>query len=158
MPRDAAGSKNPLGTQATSLGSERDPRLLHLAVRQQPHQRFVVKIDHLNSISPWITKIAAERRLQFEFVFPGEFLSHFLELRFIANHDSEMPHVCSLHFVDLENGEELVLTQLEERVALAAAQLLKIENILIKRHRLVDVVHFDGNMIASIDLYAHISA
>jgi hypothetical protein len=77
-----------------------------------------VEIDDLNAIPPWITKVTAKRALQFELVFPGKFLSHFLELRFIANHDAEMPNVCSLSFVDFENGKELMITQFEERVPL----------------------------------------
>jgi hypothetical protein len=116
-----------------------------------------VKIDHLDAISPWITKVAAKRRLQFEFVFLGEFLSHFLKLRFIANHDPEMPHVCALNLIHFENGEELMITQLEERVALTAAHLFEIENILVKGHGLLNIIHLDRHMIASIDLHAHMS-
>jgi hypothetical protein len=69
-----------------------------------------------------------------------------------------MPHVRSLNLVDFENREELMVTQFEERVALAAAHLFEIENILVKGHRLLNVIHLDGDMIASIDLHAHMSA
>src|SRR5215471_18268109 len=69
-----------------------------------------------------------------------------------------MTHVCSLNFVDFENGEELMVTQFEEGVAFAAAHLLEIENILVKGHRLLNVIHLDSNMIASINLHAHMSA
>jgi hypothetical protein len=117
-----------------------------------------VKIDHLNAISPWIAKVAAERRLQFEFIFLSKFLFDFLELRFIANHDPEMAQICSLNFVDFENGEELMITQFEERIALAATYPFEIENILVKRYRLLNVIHLDRDMIASIDLHAHMSA
>src|SRR5438477_2190376 len=117
-----------------------------------------MKIDHLNTISPWVAKVATERRVQFEFVFADEFLSDFLKLRFIANHDPEMPHVCSLNFVDFENRQELMVTQFEERVALAAAHLFEIENVLVKGHRLLNVIHLDRDMIASIYLHAHMSA
>jgi hypothetical protein len=117
-----------------------------------------VKIDHLDAISPWVAKVAAERGLQFDFVFPGEFLSDFLKLRFIANHDPEMPHVCSLNLVDFENRQELMVTQFEERVALAATHLFEVENIFVEGSRLLNVIHLDGNMIASINLHAHMSA
>jgi hypothetical protein len=117
-----------------------------------------VKIDHLNAISPWIAKVAAERGLQIEFIFLGKFPSDFLKLRFIANHDPEMPHVCSLNFVDFENRQELMVPQFEERVALAATHLFEIEDILVKGHRLLNVIHLDRNMIASINLHAHMSA
>ena len=117
-----------------------------------------MKIDHLNAISQGIAKVAAERRLQLEFVFLGKFLSDFLKLRFIANHDSEMPHVRSLNLVDFENRQELMVTQFEESVALAATHLFEIENILIKGHRLLQILHLDRDMIASIDLHTHMSA
>ena len=51
-----------------------------------------------------------------------------------------------------------MLTQFEKCIALAAAHLFKIENVPVKRYRLLDVVHLDGDMIASTDLHAHISA
>jgi hypothetical protein len=137
---------------------ELNTRFLHLAIGQQPYEGFIVKINHLNAIPPWITKVAAKRRFQFEFVFLGKFLSHFLELRFIANHDPEMPHVCSLNFLDFENGEELMVTQFEKRVALAATHLFEVENILVKGHRFLNVIHLDRDMIASINLHAHMSA
>jgi hypothetical protein len=139
------------------LAIELDTRFLHFTIRQQPDKRFIVKIDHLNAISPWVAKVAAERGLQFEFVFLDNFLSDFLELRFIANHDPEMPHVCSLNFVDFENRQELMVTQFEERVALAATHLFEIENVFVKSHRLLNVIHLDRDMIASVDLHAHMS-
>src|SRR5262245_23988344 len=142
----------------SQLRPEFDARLLHFAIRQKPDQSFVVKLDDLNSISPWVTKVAAKGRLQFEFVCPGKFLFDFLELDFIANHDPEMPHVRSLNFVDFENREELMVTQFEERVALTAAHLFEIENVLVKGHRLLNVIHLDRNVIASINLHAHMSA
>jgi hypothetical protein len=116
-----------------------------------------VKIDHLDAISPWIAKVAAERRLQFEFVFLGKFLSDFLKLHFIANHDPEMPHICSLNLVDFENRQELMVTQFEERVALAATHLFEVENIFVEGRRLLNVIHLDRDMIASINLHAHMS-
>src|SRR5215467_5427247 len=114
-----------------------------------------MKINDLNAISPWIAKVAAKRRLQFEFVFVRKLLFDFIQLRFVANHDPEMPHVCSLNFIDFENGEELMVTQFEEGVALATAHLFEIENVLVKGHRLLNVIHLDRDMIASINLHAH---
>src|SRR5262245_19710149 len=120
---------------------ELDAGFLHLAIRQHPYQRFIVKVDHLNAISPWIAKIAAKRWFQFDFVFPGQFRCDLLKLRLVANHDPEMPHVCPLSFVDFENRQELVLTQFEERVALAATHLFEIKNVLVKGHGLFNVFH-----------------
>jgi hypothetical protein len=50
-----------------------------------------------------------------------------------------------------------MLTQFEERVALAATHLFEVENVLVKRHCLLDIIHLDRDMIASIDLHAHVS-
>jgi hypothetical protein len=49
----------------------------------------------------------------------------------------------------------LVLAEFEKHVALAAIQFLKIENVLVKRDRLFDIVHLDRDVIASVNLYAH---
>jgi hypothetical protein len=51
-----------------------------------------------------------------------------------------------------------MVTQPEERVALTATHLFEVENVLVKGHRLVNVIHFDRNMIASINLHAHMRA
>src|SRR5437667_10378357 len=66
-----------------------------------------------------------------------------------------MPRVCALHLVHFKDREELMLAQFEKSIALAAVHLFEIENILVKRHRLLDVVHLDGDMITSINLHAH---
>ena len=132
-------------------------RLLDFAVRQEPDKRFVMKIDNLDAIAPGIVKITAEWRYQLDLVFASEFLTDFLELRFVADHDSEMTHVHPLRFFYFENREELMLAQFEKRVALAASHLLQIENVLVKRHCLLDIIYFDRDMITSIDLHAHTS-
>ena len=130
-------------------------RFLHFAIRQKPDQRFVVKIDNLNAVAPWISKVTAKWRLEFQFVFLGQLLADFFELFFVAHHDSEMAHVCAPNFIDFEDGEELMLAKFEESVALAFIELLEIENILIKRDRLFDVVDFNRDMITTVDLHAH---
>jgi len=116
-----------------------------------------MKIDNLDTISPWIAKIATERRFQLQFVFFSKFLANFGQLRLIANHDPEMAHVCRLHLLYFENREELMLAQSEKRVARAAAHLFDIENVFLKRYRLLDIAHFDGDVIASKLLHSHIS-
>ena len=117
-----------------------------------------MKIDNLNPVAPRIAKIAAKRRLQFEFIFFLEFLSNFRQLRFITNHDPEMANICRLHLFYLENCEELMLAQFEKGIAFAAFHLFEIEDVLVKRHGLFNVAHLDGHMITSINLHAHILA
>jgi len=141
-----------------SVFGEFNSGLLDFAVRKQPNDRFIMKIDDLDAVAPRIAKIAAERRLQFQFVFASKFLTNFSQLLLVAYHDSEMSHVCRLHFLHFENGEELVLTEFKKRVALAAVQLLEIKNVFVKRDCFVDVVHLDRDVIASIDLHTHLSA
>jgi hypothetical protein len=48
-----------------------------------------------------------------------------------------------------------VFAEFEKRVALAAIQFFEIENVLVKRDRLFDIVHLDGDVIASVNLHAH---
>jgi hypothetical protein len=64
-------------------------------------------------------------------------------------------HICGLEFFHFENGEKLVLAELEKGVAFAAVQFFEIENVFVKRDRLLDVIYLDRNMIASVDLHAH---
>src|SRR4029077_11431298 len=66
-----------------------------------------------------------------------------------------MPHICRLSLFDFEDGEELVFAEFEEGVAFAAVELFQVEDILVERDRLVDVINLDRDMIASIDLHAH---
>jgi hypothetical protein len=47
--------------------------------------------------------------------------------------------------------------KLEEGVAFTLVQFLEIEDILVKRDRLPDIVHFNRDMIAAINLHAHCS-
>src|ERR1051326_6257956 len=71
--------------------------LLPLLVRQQPDQRFIVQVHHLNAIAEWVTEIAAETGNQLQSVFLGDLLAHFNKLVFISHHDAEMPHLVRLH-------------------------------------------------------------
>jgi hypothetical protein len=48
-----------------------------------------------------------------------------------------------------------VLAELEEGVSLTLVELLEIEDILVERDRLVDVVDLDRDVVAAVDLHAH---
>jgi hypothetical protein len=43
---------------------EFDSGLLHFAIGQKPDQRFVVEIDNLDAVAPWVVEIATEWRLK----------------------------------------------------------------------------------------------
>jgi hypothetical protein len=66
-----------------------------------------------------------------------------------------MSHASGLQFFHLEDGKKLVLAEFEKRVTLAAIQFLEIENVFVKRDRLLDVVHFDRDMITAVNLHTH---
>jgi len=48
-----------------------------------------------------------------------------------------------------------MFAELEKRVAFAAVEFFQIEHIFVKRDRLLDVVHFDHDMITTVNLHAH---
>src|SRR2546430_17242798 len=75
------------GGKRQALCVEFNAGLLDFRVGQKPDKGFIVKINDLDAITPWIAKVAAERRLQLQFVFLREFASNLLQLRFIAKHD-----------------------------------------------------------------------
>jgi len=79
-------------------------------------------------------------------------------LLFIAHHDSEMSHSSGMQLLYLENGEELVLAELEKRITFTAVEFFQIENVLVKRDRLPNVVHFDRDVITSKNLHTHVVA
>src|ERR1700731_679674 len=55
-----------------------------------------------------------------------------------------MAHVGGLQFVDFEEG-----------IPLTSVEFFKIEDVLIKRDRFLDVINLDRDVIASVNLYAH---
>ena len=48
-----------------------------------------------------------------------------------------------------------MFAELEKRVAFAAVEFFQIENIFVKRDRFLDVVHFDDDMITTVNSHAH---
>lgn len=90
-------------------------------------------------------------------VFIYEFVSHFRELRLIANHDPKMPASLSRtrSFV-FEHGQELMFAQFEEGIAFTFVQLLQSEDISVKCDRFVDIANIDRNMIAAVHLDTHL--
>ncbi len=53
------------------------------------------------------------------------------------------------------NSRLLNFLVFEERIALTAVLQFEVENVLVKRLCFLDVVHFDGDMVHSIDMYTH---
>jgi hypothetical protein len=66
-----------------------------------------------------------------------------------------MSGLLGLHFLAFKHGQELVLAEFEKGVAFTFVQLFEIENVLIKRHRFLNVAHFDRNVVAAVNLYRH---
>src|SRR5213596_1704473 len=114
-----------------------------------------MQVDHLNAVAPGIAKIAAKRRLQFQTVLFLHFLAHLIQLLLIANDESEVTNSIRLNLLHFKNGEKLVLTQLQKSVALATSHFLQIKDVFIKFYRRFCIIHFDREVIASINLHAH---
>src|SRR5262245_31488105 len=66
-----------------------------------------------------------------------------------------MPHVYRLNLFNSEDREELMLAEFEEGVAFTFIYLLEVEYVFVKRERLFDIVHFDRDMITTVNLNAH---
>jgi hypothetical protein len=64
-------------------------------------------------------------------------------------------HASGLQFVYLEDGQELVLADLEKSVALAFIHFFQLENVLVKGNRFRHIVHLDREMIDSVNPNAH---
>ncbi len=101
-------------------------------------------------------KSQPERRDEFDAVLAGQLLAHFVELRIVANDQSEVPHAAGVRLFCFKHGEKLVFADFEEGVAFALVELLEIEDVLIKGDRFLDVVYLDGDVIDAVYLDAHI--
>src|SRR5436309_3604067 len=114
-----------------------------------------MQVDHLDAVAPGVAKIAAKRRFQSQTVLFLHFLAHLIQLFLIAHDESEMTDPIRLDLLDFENGEKLVFTQFQKSVAFATIRLLQIKDVFIKFYRRFYIIHFDREMIASINLHAH---
>src|SRR6266567_4004725 len=60
-----------------------------------------------------------------------------------------------LDVVDLEHREKLMFSDFEKRVAFAFIHFFQIEEVLIKRDGLLKIVHFNRDVVNSVNLHAH---
>src|SRR5207253_1562377 len=78
-------SSRPMGAaellRALRHRSELHARLLHLTIRQQPNERFIVQIDDLDAVSPRVAEVAPKRRDQFDSIFLHQLPAHRRDLR-----------------------------------------------------------------------------
>src|SRR6266496_1140197 len=114
-----------------------------------------MQVDHLDAVAPGIAKIAAKGRLQFQAILLLHCLTHLIQLFLIAHDESEMTNPIRLNLLHFENGKKLVLTQLQKSVAFATIHFLQIKDVFIKFYRRFYVIHFDREVVASINLHAH---
>src|SRR5438132_10357231 len=114
-----------------------------------------MQVDHLDAVAPGIAKIAAKGRLQFQAILLLHCLTHLIQLFLIAHDESEMTNPIRLNLLHFENGEKLVLTQFQKSVAFATIHFLQIKDVFIKFYRRFYVIHFDREVVASINLHAH---
>jgi hypothetical protein len=57
--------------------------------------------------------------------------------------------------MDLAHREELMIAELKKSVPFATGLKSQVEHVLVKRLRLREIVNFDRNMVAAIDLNIH---
>lgn len=115
-----------------------------------------MQIDDLDAIPPGVAKIAAKTGDELKAIFIYEFVSHFGQLRLIANHDAKVsvPQFTTRSLV-FEHRQELMFAQFKERIALPFVQLLQFKDINIKCDCGLDIAYLDRDMIAAIHLDAH---
>jgi hypothetical protein len=109
----------------------------------------------LNAVSPRIPKVATETWVQLEFVLVPELAPDFIDLLGISHHQTEVLDPVWLQPLHLEDGHELMFTQLAPGRAFATSQHLESEDVGIELHRLFCICHFDHNMVAAVNLYRH---
>src|SRR5579872_5126327 len=99
-----------------------------------------MQIDHLDAVAERVMEVATETWDQLETVLFRHLIADGLELRLVAHDQAEVTDPIPLHALDFEERQELMLTDLEERIALALIVFLQGEHILIKRDRLIDEI------------------
>src|SRR5438045_7898987 len=73
----------------------------------------------------------------------------------ITHNNSYITNPIMLNLLYYENGEKLLLTQFQKSVAFATIHLLQIKDVFIKFYRRFYIIHFDREVVASINLHAH---
>src|SRR6266850_6575806 len=117
-----------------SSPSERDTSLLDFLVGEEPHERFIAEISHLNAVSPGIAEVATKTRHQFKFVLVDELLPHFFDLFLVTDHETKMLRAIRLQCVHFEDRHELMLAQLAPGGTFPATQHLEAKHVRIKLH------------------------
>jgi hypothetical protein len=128
---------------------------LNLLIRKEPNQGFIGQVSNLNAVSPRIPKVATEAWVQLEFVLVPEFAPDFIDLLGIPHHQTEVLDPVWLQPLHLEDGHELMFTQLAPGRPFAASQHFESEDVGIELNRLFCIGHFDHNMVAAVNLYRH---
>jgi len=129
--------------------------LLNFLVWQQPRERLVVKVDHIDPIAKRIPESAPEVRNQLQTIFLRNLFSHLRELLVVPHDKAKMPAPRAAEMINLNHGEKLMIAELKERITFAARFKLEVENVLVKRSCLGKVINFNRHMIAAIDSNAH---
>src|SRR5262249_42836563 len=99
---------------------ETNPSLLHLLVRQQPDERFIMEIDNVNPVPKWVAENTTKSRNELQPVLLCDFLSNLRQLRFVADDQSEVPSIGRRQLFYLRHCQELMFSHLKEGVSLAA--------------------------------------
>jgi hypothetical protein len=93
--------------------------------------------------------------VQLELIFLSELASDFVNLALVTHHQAEMLDPVWLEVLDLEDGHELMLSELAPGGSLAASQHFQAEDVRVEFDGFFGVGDLDDDMIATIDLYGH---
>jgi hypothetical protein len=93
--------------------------------------------------------------VQLEFVLVRELAPDFVDLLGIPHHQTEEFDPVWLQALHLEDGHELMFTQLAPGRPFATSQHFESEDVGLELNRLFCIRHFDHNMVAAVNLYRH---
>jgi len=130
-------------------------QILNLPIREQPDKRFIVQITDLNSVPPWISKIAAKAGLHLEPVFFDQLVSDLANLSVVPHHQTEVLHPIRLQCVDFKDGKELMLADLAPGRTFSAPKHFEAKHIGVERDRFFGIVYLNDDMVDPIHLYIH---
>jgi hypothetical protein len=66
-----------------------------------------------------------------------------------------MPTPGGAKMINLGHREKLMIAELKKSVSFATGLKSQVEHVLVKRLRFCEIVNFDSNMVAAIDLNIH---
>lgn len=111
-----------------------------------------MEVHNLNAISPRIPEIATERRREFQSVFFHDLVTNLRQLGFVPDNKAKVTHSLHSDILHLEESQKLVISQLKKSITLSVIQFFQPKDILIERHRLLNIPDLQGHVVAAENL------